>query len=67
MMRLRGCRLVLPLVLAQHTATSRPFIDSGAASITLPTEQAPKDFILSVAEQRDRLNDTYRAYRLFQP
>jgi len=26
-------------------------------------EQVPKDFILSVAEQRDKLNETYRNYR----
>ena len=26
-------------------------------------KQVPKDFILSVAEQRDKLNETYRSYR----
>ena len=27
--------------------------------------QVPKDFVLSVAEQRDKLNETYRNYRSF--
>ena len=40
--------------------------DGGAAGADLDVEesaQVPKDFVLSVAEQRDRLNDAYRSYR----
>lgn len=40
--------------------------DGGAAEADLDveeSEQVPKDFVLSVAEQRDKLNDAYRSYR----